>query len=98
MDFGEEWANPFRMRLTKEACDSIGMTDYYDVVHDPMDLSLIRERLGAKAYPNDAALRGDIALIAANAARYHLPDSPIIDFANELLRTYDRHVGKSMHD
>lgn len=89
MDFGVEWANPFRMRLTREACEAFGMHDYFDVVPDPMDLDLIREKLEAKKYVSDVDVRADIALIGANAARYHTRDSPLVSFADDLLRTFD---------
>lgn len=89
MDFGIEWANPFRMRLTREACDAFGMHDYFDVVPDPMDLDLIRQKLERKEYAADADVRADVALIGANAARYHTRDSPLVSFADDLLRTFD---------
>ncbi|KAJ8606642.1 hypothetical protein CTAYLR_008384 [Chrysophaeum taylorii] len=92
MDFGADWANPFRMRLTREACEAYGMTDYYDVIEEPMDLALIRDKVDKKQYPNDSAVRRDIALVALNADKYHLPDTPIAGFAKELLRTFDAHV------
>mmetsp|Transcript_9481 Transcript_9481/g.30969 ORF Transcript_9481/g.30969 Transcript_9481/m.30969 type:complete len:233 (-) Transcript_9481:833-1531(-) len=88
LEFGD-WANPFRTRLTKEACDALGMSDYYDKVPTPVDLSLIRDNLRGNLYADDDALRRDIALTPHNPRLYHPKDSPLLNFADELLRTFD---------
>lgn len=85
MDFGPDWANPFRTRLSRENCEAIGLKGYYEIVEKPMDLALARET----EYASDADLRADLVLIAHNAAKYHPPDSPLIRFANELVAAYD---------
>lgn len=92
MDFGVEWANPFRTRLSKEACAQLGMADYYAKVPQPMDLSLIRTKLRSDAYADDDSLRNDVALIPHNARLYHPADSPLITFADQLLHAFDTRI------
>ena len=63
MTFGPEKTNPFRTRLTKEACVQLGIPDYHDVVEQVMDLSLLKQRVNANYYTTDEALRVDARLI-----------------------------------
>ena len=92
MDFGDHYANPFRTRLTREACQALGMADYYTKVANPVDLSLVRQQLKAGHYADDAMLRKDILLMADNAKIYHPPESPIPAFALQLLQAFDRRL------
>ena len=89
-DFGPAWANPFRTRLTRESCAALLMPDYFDVVQDPVDLALVRANLAAGKYTSDKALRDDVARIAENAAAYHPKDSPLVGFARDLVRAFDK--------
>lgn len=83
-------ANPFRTRLTKNACDALGVADYYDVVGDQVvDLALIKQRVEKNAYPDDAALREDVRRIAHNAAAYHGGGSDFAASATQLAAAYD---------
>jgi hypothetical protein len=84
-------ANPFRTRLTRAACASLGVADYHDVVADVVDLALIQKRASSTGgyYADDAALRNDVRAIAANAAAYHGADSALAAQAADLAAAYD---------
>ncbi|KAJ1462433.1 Bromodomain-containing protein [Pelagophyceae sp. CCMP2097] len=90
--FGADKTNPFRTRLSRATCDAMGLTDYYDVVKEPCDLSLVRERLALGWYADDSAVRADIAKIANNAALYNPPDAPVVADAVELLAAFDNEL------
>jgi len=89
MQFGDPPSNPYRTRLTKEACAQLGMPDYHDVVSDVVDLALLRQRAKGRHYADDAALRADVRRVATNSAAYHGPDSVYTTWANDLAARYD---------
>ena len=89
MGFGPERSNPFRTRLTRQACASLGVANYHDVVADVVDLALVQKRAAGDYYADDGALRDDIRQIAANASAYHGAESVYAAWASQLTAAYD---------
>jgi hypothetical protein len=64
-------AQPFLARVR-----DVDAPGYAELVTTPMDLGTMSKKLRAGAYLNVAAFEADIALIAANAARFNGLDAP----------------------
>ena len=65
-------AQPFLARVRE-----VDAPGYAELVTTPMDLGTMSKKLRAGAYLNASAFEADIALIAANAARFNGPGAPL---------------------
>ena len=77
--------------------------DYRDVVHHPVDLSLIKRRVNAGRYapphcnsPNQAATLfvRDLFLVIANAMMYNAPGSDVTELAQQIKRSALKHLAE----
>mmetsp|Transcript_25951 Transcript_25951/g.79810 ORF Transcript_25951/g.79810 Transcript_25951/m.79810 type:complete len:253 (+) Transcript_25951:1672-2430(+) len=93
LEFGPDKTNPFRTRLAKDACEALGMPDYHDVVDTVADLALAREKVNKGQYYDDAALRHDVRLMAANARAYHGAESDVAKSGERLAAAFDTVLG-----
>ena len=89
LEFGADIGNPFRTRLTRAMCVTLGAGDYYSIIKDVCDLMLCKERVATGAYEDDAALRRDVRRIAENALQYHGPHSPYTSAADQMAAAFD---------
>ncbi|TPX48584.1 hypothetical protein SeLEV6574_g01949 [Synchytrium endobioticum] len=60
--------------------------DYYDIIHDPMALDIIKDRVNNLRYGSLAAFKADIIQIFNNARTYNLEGSQVYEDAQELQR------------
>ncbi|KAH8066845.1 Bromodomain containing protein [Aureococcus anophagefferens] len=63
-------------RVFQEPVDTTLVTDYLDVVAQPMDFGTMRRKVVAGAYGSLAAVERDLALIYGNCLRYNPPGNP----------------------
>nr|CDS33407.1 polybromo 1 [Hymenolepis microstoma] len=66
--------------------------DYYEVIPEPIDLTMIKERMEANNYPTHQAMVADLRLMFNNARRYNEEDSQVYRDAD----TLDRVVKKRL--
>uniref|UniRef100_A0A5K3EUD3 Bromo domain-containing protein n=1 Tax=Mesocestoides corti TaxID=53468 RepID=A0A5K3EUD3_MESCO len=66
--------------------------DYYDVIQEPIDLTMIKERMETNKYPTHQAMVADLRLMFNNARRYNEEDSQVYRDAD----TLDRVVKKRL--
>jgi hypothetical protein len=60
------------------------LPDYYDVIKDPMDLTIVRKRLDGNLYRDIASFEADIELIFSNAMLYNERGSDVHEVAKEM--------------
>ncbi|VDM23905.1 unnamed protein product [Hydatigera taeniaeformis] len=66
--------------------------DYYEVIQEPIDLTIIKERMDSNKYPTHQAMVADLRLMFNNARRYNEEDSQVYRDAD----TLDRVVKKRL--
>ncbi|ETW08266.1 hypothetical protein, variant 1 [Aphanomyces invadans] len=98
----EEKAPPFS-RPVDPVAD--GCPDYFAVVKHPMDLATVKLRCLNGHYKTWAMFKGDMARIWANCKLYNSEGAVIVEYANELEKTYlglvrqaEGHGATSMHE
>ncbi|GAA5828317.1 hypothetical protein JCM11251_006194 [Rhodosporidiobolus azoricus] len=68
-----------------------GAPDYFEKIHNPMDLGTMSAKLQAGVYPDRWAFRDDFKLIISNAKLYNGALSPIGELSNDLDQTFEKH-------
>jgi len=64
--------------------DLLNIPDYFDVIHNPMDLGTIEQRLLGRKYRTVEAFKSDIILTFENALQYNQDGTEVHKMANEL--------------
>ncbi|GAA5914840.1 hypothetical protein JCM6882_007815 [Rhodosporidiobolus microsporus] len=67
-----------------------GAPDYFEKIHNPMDLGTMSAKLQAGVYPDRWAFRDDFKLIISNAKLYNGAHSPIGELSNDLDQTFEK--------
>eukprot|EP01048_Picozoa_sp_COSAG05_P028320 COSAG05_NODE_8724_length_677_cov_0.858131_2_plen_127_part_00 len=62
--------------LRQESKDETNKQDYYEVVKKPIDLAMIKEKLGERKYRTMPMLEDDMELMFANARLFHRVNKP----------------------
>jgi len=68
----------------------LGLTDYYDIVHEPMDLSTVEHNLKTNQYPSVAQFAADIRKIWNNAFLYNLQGTQIHHMTMEMSAYFEK--------
>lgn len=58
--------------------------DYLDVISEPMDLTLVQEKLSGGQYSADAELLADVALVFNNCFTYNKDTHPVAKYAQTI--------------
>jgi hypothetical protein len=75
-----------------KAIDPDAFPDYYTKIHNPIDLSLIKERLQKGRYASFAPWAKDMRLIQENTTRYFGKESPQNALANHLMYLFNKEI------
>ncbi|KAI8581278.1 hypothetical protein K450DRAFT_158038, partial [Umbelopsis ramanniana AG] len=67
-----------------EPVDTNIVTDYLNVIKNPMDFMTMRQKLESNQYPDMDAFKQDFQLICTNAKIYNAPDTPYWRNADKL--------------
>ena len=67
----------------------LGLTDYLDIVKEPMDLGTVMHKLGRNEYATQHACAKDMRRIWFNAMLYNVPGSKIYTTAKGLSETFE---------
>jgi hypothetical protein len=68
----------------------LGLTDYYDIVHEPMDLSTVEHQLKTNQYSSVAQFAADIRKIWNNAFLYNLQGTQIHYMTMEMSAYFEK--------
>lgn len=72
----------------------LGIPEYFDVIDNPMDLTLVVNKLKEGAYKDMAGFVRDTKLVFENAIVFNGEDSDVGDMAKELLGIFNEDIGK----
>lgn len=75
----------------------LGLTDYYDIIKEPMDLRTVEERLKSDQYSSSAQFAADIRKIWSNAFRYNSKGSHVYNLASEMSSAFERYFKDIEH-
>ncbi|KAI1716235.1 bromodomain-containing protein [Ditylenchus destructor] len=75
------FAWPFYEPVNPEA---LGLSDYFDYIKNPMDLSTIKKKMDARQYATIAEFRDDIILMLNNCFLYNPEDQPVNQCGKQL--------------
>lgn len=87
--------NPFRIELTRDSCEQMGLLDYLQVVIQPMDLIVIKRKVDTHQYQTVRDFERDFYLMLANAKQYYAGKGTgdwILRFGEVLREEYDRNL------
>jgi hypothetical protein len=72
--------------LFKDPVDPVlyGIPDYFDVIHNPMDLGTVKNKLTKKKYVSIEEFAADVRLTFSNAMKYNPPGNDVHAVAKEL--------------
>lgn len=76
-----------------ELVDKLDYPDYYKIISNPIDLTMIGERIEKGLY--DEGLIGmtkDIELLVSNCKTFNEPDSEVVATAEDLLKVYKKYL------
>ena len=87
-------------RLMKRPCaamflepvdkDQDGMSSYYVVIRNPMDLGQVQAKLLMQEYSDCEEWKNDVKTIWQNAERFHGKDSYVTSLAHQLFKTFTK--------
>jgi hypothetical protein len=66
-----------------------GIPDYFDVIHNPMDLGTVKKKLTSKQYVSTSEFAADVRLTFSNAMKYNPPGNDVHTIAEQLNRTFE---------
>lgn len=73
----------------------LGIPDYFDIIKEPMDLSLVKKRLKEGYYKTIEEVERDVNLVFENAINYNGEDSDVGQKAIELLKLFNDSSNKN---
>mmetsp|Transcript_13338 Transcript_13338/g.17585 ORF Transcript_13338/g.17585 Transcript_13338/m.17585 type:complete len:1529 (-) Transcript_13338:289-4875(-) len=79
--------SPFAQVITPENCPA-EISNYFDVVKTPMNLTWIKEKLGKKVYIHIDEFKDDVLLMLENAIVYNSPEDSIHKVAVKLKKDF----------
>lgn len=72
--------------------DVLGLHDYFDVVKNPMHLSLVEQKLENGVYKEIKSVERDIRLVFENAVLYNGEDSEVGEMAISMLHLFEKEM------
>uniref|UniRef100_A0A7R9WZA1 Bromo domain-containing protein n=1 Tax=Craspedostauros australis TaxID=1486917 RepID=A0A7R9WZA1_9STRA len=80
----------------RDAVDPVvfGLPDYFEIVKNPMHLSLVQKKLENAVYTDMASFQRDVKLVFDNAILYNGDDSDVGQLAEKMMRMFDTEYKK----
>ncbi|PJF18487.1 Bromo domain-containing protein [Paramicrosporidium saccamoebae] len=73
---------------------ALNIPDYFDIIKNPMDLSLVSKKLEAGEYADADSFIADIRLMLQNCFSYNHPDSQVSKMGHSLEKYFNTAIGK----
>lgn len=73
---------------------SDGIPDYFDIIHHPMDLGTIRQRLDTDFYVHPEDFIDDVRRVFRNCFTYNKEDSPVAKMGARLSQIFEHDLHK----
>lgn len=67
----------------------LGLTDYYDIIKRPMDLSTVKKKMDRREYQNIHEFASDVRLIFTNCYKYNPKDHDVVQMARKVQNNFE---------
>lgn len=85
------YAWPFYVPVDVE---SLGLSDYFDIIKKPMDLGTVKKKIQRRAYKTAKEFADDVRLIFSNCYKYNPPDHNVVTMARQLSAVFEDRFSK----
>ncbi|XP_051569108.1 bromodomain testis-specific protein-like [Myxocyprinus asiaticus] len=85
------YAWPFYKPVDAEA---LGLLDYHEIIHQPMDLGTIRKKIESHEYTDALQFAADMRLMFSNCYKYNPPTHEVVTMARKLQDVFESRFSK----
>ncbi|KTF80908.1 hypothetical protein cypCar_00012656 [Cyprinus carpio] len=85
------YAWPFYKPVDAKA---LGLLDYHEIIHQPMDMSTIRKKMEAREYTDALQFAADVRLMFSNCYKYNPPSHEVVVMARKLQDVFEFRFSK----
>ncbi|XP_060775711.1 bromodomain testis-specific protein isoform X2 [Neoarius graeffei] len=68
---------------------ALGLHDYHDIIHQPMDLGTIKKKMDNREYTDALQFVADIRLMFSNCYKYNPPNHEVVAMARKLQEVFE---------
>lgn len=73
---------------------TLGLLDYHEIIHQPMDMSTIKKKLEAREYTDALQFAADVRLMFSNCYRYNPPNHEVVAMARKFQDVFEFRFSK----
>ncbi|MCJ8729641.1 hypothetical protein PDJAM_G00108740 [Pangasius djambal] len=73
---------------------ALGLHDYHDIIHQPMDLGTIKKKMDSREYTDALQFAADIRLMFSNCYKYNPPNHEVVAMARKLQEVFESRFTK----
>ncbi|XP_062853385.1 bromodomain testis-specific protein isoform X3 [Trichomycterus rosablanca] len=73
---------------------ALGLHDYHDIIHQPMDLGTIKKKMDSREYTDALQFAADIRLMFSNCYKYNPPGHEVVAMARKLQDVFESRFAK----
>ncbi|KAL7891139.1 hypothetical protein AOLI_G00006150 [Acnodon oligacanthus] len=74
--------------------EGLGLHDYHDIIHEPMDLSTIKKKMDNREYADASQFAADVRLMFSNCYKYNPPTHEVVAMARKLQDVFESRFAK----
>uniref|UniRef100_A0A672RWZ0 Bromodomain testis-specific protein-like n=1 Tax=Sinocyclocheilus grahami TaxID=75366 RepID=A0A672RWZ0_SINGR len=72
----------------------LGLLDYHEIIHQPMDMSTIKKKMEAREYTDALQFAADMRLMFSNCYKYNPPGHEVVTMARKLQDVFEFRFSK----
>ncbi|KAK3575282.1 hypothetical protein QTP86_023402 [Hemibagrus guttatus] len=73
---------------------ALGLHDYHDIIHQPMDLGTIKKKMDNREYTDALEFVADVRLMFSNCYKYNPPNHEVVAMARKLQEVFESRFAK----
>ncbi|XP_058258800.1 bromodomain testis-specific protein isoform X4 [Hemibagrus wyckioides] len=73
---------------------ALGLHDYHDIIHQPMDLGTIKKKMDNREYTDALQFVADVRLMFSNCYKYNPPNHEVVAMARKLQEVFESRFAK----
>ncbi|XP_053353982.1 bromodomain testis-specific protein isoform X1 [Clarias gariepinus] len=73
---------------------ALGLHDYHDIIHQPMDLGTIKKKMDNREYTDALQFAADVRLMFSNCYKYNPPNHEVVSMARKLQEVFESRFAK----
>ncbi|XP_016329065.1 bromodomain testis-specific protein-like isoform X3 [Sinocyclocheilus anshuiensis] len=85
------YAWPFYKPVDAKA---LGLLDYHEIIHQPMDMSTVKNKIEAREYTDALQFAADVRLMFSNCYKYNPPGHEVVAMARKLQDVFEFRFSK----